>query len=107
MSKSFREWNVDQVWLLPPSIDDFVPADHVAHFLRDTVRTALDLGLIYRSSRFEPSASHRCSIPRRSIMPRDSTRCRTTESYPPESFRRSDETVGRFTYRCGCPKRNH
>jgi transposase len=53
MSKSFREWNVDQVWLLPPSINDFVPADHVAHFLRDTVRTALDLGLIYRSYRSE------------------------------------------------------
>ena len=49
MSKSFREWNVDQVWLLPPSVNDFVPADHVAHFVRDTVRTALDLGLIYRS----------------------------------------------------------
>jgi transposase len=53
MSKSFREWNVDQVWLLPPSINDFVPADHVAHFVRDTVRTALDLGLIYRSYRSE------------------------------------------------------
>jgi transposase len=37
------------VWLLPPSVNDFVPADHVAHFVRDTVRTALDLGLIYRS----------------------------------------------------------
>jgi transposase len=53
MSKSFREWNVDQVWLLPPSINDFVPADHVAHFVRDTVRTALDLGLIYRSYQSE------------------------------------------------------
>src|ERR1700716_2420379 len=53
MSKSFRDWNVDQVWLLPPSINDFVPADHVAHFVRDTVRTALDLGLIYRSYRSE------------------------------------------------------
>jgi transposase len=49
MSKSFREWDVDRVWLLPPSVNDFVPADHVAHFVRDTVRTALDLGLIYRS----------------------------------------------------------
>src|SRR3982074_2236928 len=53
MSKSFRDWNVDQVWLLPPSINDFVPADHVAHFVRDTVRAAVDLGLIYRSYRSE------------------------------------------------------
>lgn len=53
MSKSFRAWNVDQVWLLPPSINDFVPADHVAHFVRDTVRTALDLRLIYLSYKSE------------------------------------------------------
>jgi transposase len=53
MSKSFREWNVDQVWLLPPSVNDFVPADHVAHFVRDTVRTGLDLGPIHRSYRSE------------------------------------------------------
>lgn len=53
MSKNFREWNVDQVWLLPPSINDFVPADHVAHFVRETVREALDLGLIYRSYKSE------------------------------------------------------
>lgn len=49
MGKSFRGWHGDQVWLLPPSINDLVLADHVAHFVRDTVRTALDLGLIYRS----------------------------------------------------------
>jgi transposase len=53
MSKSFRDWDVDQVWLLPPSVNDFVPADHVAHFVRDTVRSALDLGPIYRSYKSE------------------------------------------------------
>src|SRR5258708_30641193 len=53
MSKSFRDWNVDQIWLLPPSVNALVPADHVAHFVRDTVRTALDLRLIYRSYRSE------------------------------------------------------
>ena len=46
MSKTFREWNVDQAWLLPPSINDFMPADHVAHFVRETVREGLDLKLI-------------------------------------------------------------
>ena len=46
MSKTFRPWDVDQVWLLPPSIQDLVPGGHVAHFVRDTVRTGLDLSAI-------------------------------------------------------------
>jgi transposase len=45
MSKTFRAWDVDQSWLLPPSIQDLVPKDHVAHFVRDTVR-GLDLSAI-------------------------------------------------------------
>jgi len=49
MSKTFRPWNVDQVWLLPPSVQDFVPARHAAHFVRETVRTELDLGAIFAS----------------------------------------------------------
>jgi hypothetical protein len=32
MKKSFRPWQVDQSLLLPPSVHDFVPADHQAHF---------------------------------------------------------------------------
>ncbi len=46
MSKTFRAWDVDQVWLLPPSVQDLVPAGHVAHFVRDTVRNGLDLAAI-------------------------------------------------------------
>ena len=46
MAKTFRDWNVEQRWLLPPSVMDFVPADHVAHFVRDTVREQLDLSEI-------------------------------------------------------------
>jgi transposase len=46
MGKTFRAWDVDQVWLLPPSIQDLVPAGHLAHFVRDTVRHALDLSAI-------------------------------------------------------------
>ena len=57
MSKIFRPWDVDQVWLLPPSVQDLVPAGHVAHFVRDTVRTGLDLTAImarYREDRGQP-----------------------------------------------------
>src|SRR5882724_4509993 len=49
MSKTFRPWDVDQRWLLPPSVDEFVPAGHVAHFVRDTVRDGLDLSAIMSS----------------------------------------------------------
>lgn len=46
MAKTFREWNVEQSWLLPPSVMDFVPPDHVAHSIRETVREQLDLSEI-------------------------------------------------------------
>src|SRR5258707_14965709 len=46
MSKTFRPWDIEQRWLLPPSVHELVPAGHVAHFVRDTVRENLDLGAI-------------------------------------------------------------
>jgi transposase len=46
MSKTFRAWNVDEAWLFPASVHDFVPARHAAHFVRETVRTQLDLTAI-------------------------------------------------------------
>lgn len=46
MSKTFRDWEPDQVWLLPPSLQDLVPGGHVAHFVRDTVRSGLELNEI-------------------------------------------------------------
>lgn len=49
MSKTFRPWQIDQTLLLPPSVHDFVPADHPAHFVRDLVREDLDLSAILAS----------------------------------------------------------
>lgn len=46
MSKTFRPWPVDQAQLLPPSVSEFVPAGHMAHFVRDLVREQLDLSAI-------------------------------------------------------------
>ncbi len=48
MEKKFREWRVDQGWLLPPSVLEFVPEGHPAHFVRDTVQDSLDLSAVYR-----------------------------------------------------------
>lgn len=50
MAKVFRAWDVDQGWLLPPSLHAFVPPGHRAHFVRDTVREALDLSAILDTS---------------------------------------------------------
>ncbi len=46
MSTTFRAWDIDQSWMLPPSAHEFVPAAHVAHFIRDTVRETLELSAI-------------------------------------------------------------
>ena len=46
MSKVFRAWDVDEVWLFPASVQDFVPAGHIAHLVRETVREGLDLKAI-------------------------------------------------------------
>ena len=57
MAKTFREWDVDQAWLLPPSVHDFVRAGHSAHLIRDLVRETLDLGAIleaYPEERGQP-----------------------------------------------------
>lgn len=46
MAKTFRDWQVDQAWLLPPSVQELVPPQHVAHFVREMVREQLDLSAI-------------------------------------------------------------
>lgn len=46
MGKQFREWNVEQEYLFPRSVKEFVPAGHLAHFVRELVVNELDLKLI-------------------------------------------------------------
>jgi transposase len=47
MAKTFRPWDVDQRHLFPPSVRDFVPEGHLAHFVRDLVVEELDLSAVY------------------------------------------------------------
>ena len=39
MAKTFRPYDPDQMLLLPPSLADWVPEDHLARFVRDVVDT--------------------------------------------------------------------
>lgn len=49
MAKTFKSWDIDQVVLLPPSIQELVPAGHLAHFVRDLVRESLDVSAILQT----------------------------------------------------------
>jgi transposase len=46
MSKHFRPWKIDEVQLLPPSVQDYVAKDHVSRLIVALVRESLDLSAI-------------------------------------------------------------
>lgn len=46
MSKQFRAWKIDDVQLLPPSVQDYVPEDHMSRLIVSLVRESLDLSVI-------------------------------------------------------------
>jgi transposase len=57
MSKTFREWKVEQSMMFPATVLDFVGPDHLAHFVRNLVLEQLDLKKIlgqYSESRGYP-----------------------------------------------------
>src|SRR5271156_2216763 len=47
--KRFRHYNQSQSFLLPPSLDDWLPEGHEARFISDVVDTMLDLSCVYDS----------------------------------------------------------
>lgn len=49
VSKTFRGYDPHQVFLLPPSLDDWLPEDHTARFIAEAVEELLDLSEIYAS----------------------------------------------------------
>ncbi len=59
MSKTFRSWDMEQPLQFAPSARALVPAEHVAHLVRDTVHESLDLSPIlaaYREGRACPTS---------------------------------------------------
>ena len=57
MEKRFRRWEPGQGLLLPPSVDDFVPAEHPSRLVGDLVQVELDLSAIldaYQGTRGQP-----------------------------------------------------
>jgi transposase len=46
MSKEFRAWKIDDVQLLPASVQDYVPEDHLSRLIVSLVRESLDLSAI-------------------------------------------------------------
>ncbi len=57
MSKDFRPWKIDEAQLLPPSVQDYVPKDHLSRLIVSLVRESLDLTAItasYRSGLGQP-----------------------------------------------------
>ena len=47
VAKAFRRFEPDQVLLLPPSLEEWLPADHLARFVAELVDGVLDLSGIY------------------------------------------------------------
>ena len=57
MSKEFRRWKIDEAQLLPASVQDYVPRDHLSRLIVALVREELDLSAIagsYRSVLGQP-----------------------------------------------------
>lgn len=48
-AKTFRGYDQAQSFLLPPSLDDWLPEDHTARFVSEAVDELLDLSAIYAS----------------------------------------------------------
>lgn len=51
MSKDFRAWKIDDTQLLPASVQDYVPKDHLSRLIVALVREELDLSTISGSYR--------------------------------------------------------
>jgi transposase len=49
VGKTFRPFDPDQILLMPPSLNDWLPQDHLARFIAELVDEVLDLSAIHAS----------------------------------------------------------
>jgi transposase len=50
MGKTYRPWNPNQQWLLPPSVQDWLPENDLVYFILDTVN---ELGISAITQKYE------------------------------------------------------
>ena len=65
VDKTFRRFDPDQGLLLPPSLDDWLPAEHLARFIADLVDEHLDLSriqVVYTEGRGGPPYDPRLMV---------------------------------------------
>jgi transposase len=43
MGKKFQDWQYEQAFMFPPTVKDFIPKEHLSHFIRGVVSEKLDL----------------------------------------------------------------
>src|SRR5437879_504408 len=67
MSKTFRPWDVDQVWLLPPSVQDLVPAGRCRAQPSAIMAAHEEEGVIRLSPGHDAGAAPLCVEPGRQI----------------------------------------
>jgi hypothetical protein len=46
-AKTFRRFDPDQILLMPPSLDEWLPEGHLARFVAELVDEVLDLSAVY------------------------------------------------------------
>jgi transposase len=51
VDKTFRPFHPDQIFLVPPSLDEWLPQEHLARFIADLVDEHLDLSAFYADYR--------------------------------------------------------
>ena len=49
MGKEFRPWKIEEAQLMPPSVQDYVPKDHLSRLVLGLIREELDLSTIVSS----------------------------------------------------------
>ena len=66
--QNLPSWLVDQPQLLPPSVTEFVPEGHVAHFVRNLARDELDLSAILAAYEEQGDRLNGMGIPARDLL---------------------------------------